>query len=43
MRRASCAALYDIHANAWSGDLCALFDVPREILPEVRDAPPNTA
>src|SRR5258708_26628156 len=34
---ASRTALYDIHANAWSGELCALFGVPREILPEVRD------
>jgi glycerol kinase len=34
---ASRTALYDIHANAWSGELCALFGVPRAILPEVRD------
>ncbi len=34
---ASRTALYDIHANAWSEKLCALFGVPREILPEVRD------
>jgi glycerol kinase len=34
---ASRTALYDIHANAWSAELCALFGVPREILPEVRD------
>jgi glycerol kinase len=34
---ASRTALYDIHANAWSEELCALFGVPREILPEVRD------
>jgi len=34
---ASRTALYDIHANAWSKELCALFGVPREILPEVRD------
>jgi glycerol kinase len=34
---ASRTALYDIHANAWSDDLCALFGVPRAILPEVRD------
>jgi glycerol kinase len=30
---ASRTALYDIHANAWSAELCALFGVPREILP----------
>src|SRR6516162_7495030 len=34
---ASRTALYDIHANAWSDDLCALFGVPRAILPQVRD------
>src|SRR6202035_4193164 len=34
---ASRTALYDIHANAWSDELCALFGVPRAILPEVRD------
>ncbi len=34
---ASRTALYDIHANAWSAELCALFGVPREVLPEVRD------
>ncbi len=34
---ASRTALYDIHTNAWSAELCALFGVPREILPEVRD------
>jgi glycerol kinase len=34
---ASRTALYDIHANAWSDDLCALFSVPRTMLPEVRD------
>ncbi|MEM8732069.1 MAG: glycerol kinase GlpK [Pseudomonadota bacterium] len=30
-------ALYDIGAGAWSRELCALFDVPVEMLPEVRD------
>jgi glycerol kinase len=34
---ASRTALYDIHANAWSDGLCALFGVPRAILPDVRD------
>jgi glycerol kinase len=34
---ASRTALYDIHTNEWSEALCALFGVPRAILPEVRD------
>jgi glycerol kinase len=34
---ASRTALYDIHANAWSEELCALFGVPPVLLPEVRD------
>src|ERR1700730_6413313 len=34
---ASRTALYDIHANAWSDELCALFGVPRAMLAEVRD------
>jgi glycerol kinase len=34
---ASRTALYDIHANAWSDDLCTLFGVPRAMLPGVRD------
>jgi glycerol kinase len=34
---ASRTALYDIHANAWSDELAALFEVPRAMLPEVRD------
>ncbi|WP_112874705.1 glycerol kinase GlpK [Paracoccus endophyticus] len=29
--------LYDIHAGAWSDELCDLFRVPRSMLPEVRD------
>ena len=29
--------LFDIHRNEWSDDLCALFRVPRAMLPEVRD------
>jgi glycerol kinase len=34
---ASRTGLYDIHAGDWSGDLLALFDIPRGLLPEVRD------
>ena len=34
---ASRTALYDIHANAWSDELCALFGIPRAVLPDVRD------
>ena len=34
---ASRTALYDIHANTWSDELCALCGVPRAMLPEVRD------
>src|SRR5262249_48289038 len=34
---ASRTALYDIHENAWSAELCALFGVPMALLPEVRD------
>ena len=33
---ASRTLLFDIHAAAWSDDLCRLFEVPRAILPEVR-------
>ena len=29
--------LYDIHRGAWSTDICALFDIPTAMLPEVRD------
>ena len=29
--------LFDIRRNAGTSDLCALFDVPRHALPEVRD------
>jgi glycerol kinase len=32
---ASRTLLYDIHAGGWSDELCALFQVPREALPEV--------
>mgnify|MGYP002622086397 CR=1 FL=1 len=33
---ASRTLLFDINARAWSGDLCALFNVPPPLLPEVR-------
>jgi glycerol kinase len=33
---ASRTMLYDLDDRAWSGELCALFGVPRETLPEVR-------
>lgn len=33
---ASRTLLFDIHQMQWSDDLCRLFGVPREILPEVR-------
>lgn len=33
---ASRTMLYDIDAKSWSDELCALFGVPREILPAVR-------
>ena len=29
--------LYDIHKGRWSQTICALFDIPMEMLPEVRD------
>lgn len=29
--------LYDIHKGVWSEEICALLDVPMEMLPEVRD------
>lgn len=35
---ASRTLLYDIHAQAWCDELCALFGVPRAMLPEVRDS-----
>lgn len=34
---ASRTNLYDIHRGAWSDELCALFDVPQALLPQVRD------
>lgn len=35
---ASRTSLYDIRAGRWDDDLCALFDVPAAMLPEVRDS-----
>ncbi len=35
---ASRTMLFDIHRQDWDDELLALFDVPREILPEVRDS-----
>lgn len=29
--------LYDIHAGEWSSEICALFDIPLQMLPEVRN------
>jgi glycerol kinase len=33
---ASRTLLYDIHAGAWDDSLCALFGIPRAVLPEVK-------
>ncbi|MEL6476081.1 MAG: glycerol kinase GlpK [Pseudomonadota bacterium] len=30
--------LYDIHRGAWSAEICALLDIPGEMLPKVRDS-----
>ncbi|WP_282078853.1 glycerol kinase GlpK [Epibacterium ulvae] len=30
--------IYDIHAGAWSDDICALLDIPQVMLPEVKDS-----
>ena len=35
---ASRTLLFDIHAQAWDDTLLQLFDVPRAVLPEVRDS-----
>lgn len=35
---ASRTLLYDIHKGEWSKDMCKLFDVPMEMLPEVLDS-----
>ena len=29
--------LYDIHRGAWSAEMCALLNIPMDILPEVKD------
>ena len=29
--------LYDIHKGQWSAEMCAMLDIPMEMLPEVRD------
>ena len=29
--------LYDIHKGEWSAEICALLDIPMEMLPEVKD------
>ncbi|MBV9555585.1 MAG: glycerol kinase GlpK [Pseudolabrys sp.] len=34
---ASRTLLFDVHKNDWSDELCALFRIPRAILPEVHD------
>lgn len=35
---ASRTLLFDLHAQQWDDELCELFDVPRALLPEVRDS-----
>ncbi|MCZ0963052.1 glycerol kinase GlpK [Paracoccus benzoatiresistens] len=35
---ASRTLLYDIRKGEWSDDMCRLFGIPRELLPEVRDS-----
>jgi glycerol kinase len=35
---ASRTSLYDIRTGKWDDELCALFSVPRSLLPEVRDS-----
>ncbi len=34
---ASRTMLFDIHRQRWDDDLCTLFNIPRSILPDVRD------
>ena len=29
--------LYDIHTGTWSEEICALLDIPMQVLPEIRD------
>ncbi len=33
--------LYDIHRGEWDADICALLDIPMQMLPEVRDCAAN--
>eukprot|EP00095_Tigriopus_kingsejongensis_P007927 snap_masked-scaffold10136_size2259-processed-gene-0.0 protein:Tk07927 transcript:snap_masked-scaffold10136_size2259-processed-gene-0.0-mRNA-1 annotation:"glycerol kinase" len=33
--------LYDIHKGAWSAEICALLDIPMEMLPQVKDCAAN--
>jgi glycerol kinase len=35
---ASRTLLYNIHTNAWDEELCALFGVPKSVLPEVKSS-----
>ena len=35
---ASRTLLFDIHRQEWDDELLAILDVPREMLPEVRDS-----
>ena len=35
---ASRTLLFDIHTLAWDAELCALFDIPMAMLPDVRDS-----
>ena len=38
---ASRTLLYNIHKGVWSKDICALLDIPAEMLPEVKDCAAN--
>ena len=38
---ASRTMIYDIHKNEWSDELLNLFDIPKSILPEVKDSADN--
>lgn len=33
--------LYDLNAQCWSDELCTLFEVPKSVLPQVRDSAAN--
>ncbi len=35
---ASCSLLYDITRRQWSNELCDLFEIPPEMLPEIRES-----